>query len=149
MADVPRAAKWMGLAGLIPFIGLALAVATGAGPAASSLLAGYAAVILSFMGGCRWGFAAAGLGRHCDEQEWLRYAIAVMPALYAWPVLAMADPLRPALMALGFLALLGADVVLTRQGGAPTWWPSLRWPLSLGAAASLGLAALAGEAGGA
>lgn len=150
MPSVPRPAAWLGMAGLLPFAALALAsiILGGAvGELADEALAGYGAVILSFMGGCRWGFVAAGVGEAESggpesPAAWWRYAASVVPALYAWPTLLIADPWRPALLAAGFVALLLADLGLTVQKGAPAWWPSLRWPLSIGAASCLGLAAL-------
>ncbi|MEO1776520.1 MAG: DUF3429 domain-containing protein [Pseudomonadota bacterium] len=146
---VPAPAAWLGLSGLLPFAALAIASASLSGQIgdlAAAALAGYGAVILSFMGGCRWGFAAAGLGEGSAEDAiaWWRYAVSVLPALYAWPVMLMIDPWRPALLALGFVALLAADIGLTRTGGAPAWWTALRWPLSLGAAGALLLGAVAG-----
>ncbi|MEL7140401.1 MAG: DUF3429 domain-containing protein, partial [Pseudomonadota bacterium] len=75
---------------------------------------------------------------------WFAYGASVVPSLYAWVVLMVPDPWRMALLALGFLGLLGADYALTARGGAPAWWPALRLPLSLGAAGSLLFAALFG-----
>ncbi|MEM9763289.1 MAG: DUF3429 domain-containing protein [Pseudomonadota bacterium] len=147
MPGVPAAAGWLGLAGLLPFFACALAVAMlseAPQSVATQLLAAYGAVILSFMGGCRWGLAAAGLGPDGGLSPWFAYTASVVPSLYAWVVLVLPDPWRMALLALGFLGLLGADYALTARGGAPTWWPALRLPLSLGASASLLLAALLG-----
>ncbi|MEM9782260.1 MAG: DUF3429 domain-containing protein [Pseudomonadota bacterium] len=146
MPGVPAAAGWLGLSGLIPFLALALLLIFDLGPGdrLAGLLASYGAVILSFMGGCRWGFAAAGAGAPPgSETAAIRYAISVLPALWAWPVLALDDPWRLGLLALGFLGLLAADVALVRDGGAPEWWPAMRWPLTLGAAGALLAAALA------
>ncbi|MGF1552205.1 MAG: DUF3429 domain-containing protein [Paracoccaceae bacterium] len=152
MPGVPEAAAWLGLSGLIPFgLGAAGTLLLSGEPGALTrdLLAGYGAVILSFMGGCRWGFAAAGLGREAlpgdargARREWLRYGVSVIPALFAWPVLWLDDPLRLGLLAVGFVVLLSADVTLAERGGAPAWWPVLRRPLSWGAAGCLGLAAV-------
>lgn len=136
---VPRPALVLGLAGLIPFAGLALACALAPPPyddLAHRALTGYGAVILSFMGGCRWGFAAM-----AARPDYGRLGLSVVPALYAWA--AMAGPAPLGLLALGFAALLVADIALTRAGGAPPWWPGLRWPLTLGAVASLLVAVLA------
>ncbi|MEO1721478.1 MAG: DUF3429 domain-containing protein [Pseudomonadota bacterium] len=154
MPGVPAAAGWLGLSGLLPFFAGALLVAVLSGPTqelAMQLLAGYGAVILSFMGGCRWGFAAAGLGAAGAQSPggrgidpWFAYGASVVPSLYAWLVLMVPDPWRMALLALGFLGLMGADYALTARGGAPVWWPALRLPLSLGAAGSLLFAALFG-----
>ncbi|MEL6766200.1 MAG: DUF3429 domain-containing protein [Pseudomonadota bacterium] len=147
MPGVPAPAGWLGLSGLLPFFTGALAVAVLSDAPqllAAQLLAGYGAVILSFMGGCRWGFAAAGMGAAHGNGPWFAYAASVVPSLYAWVVLVLPDPWRMALLALGFLGLLGADYALAARGGAPAWWPALRLPLSLGAAGSLLFAALLG-----
>ena len=134
---VPPPAAWLGAAGLLPFAALALVLLVGhdvhAGPVREGL-AGYGAVILSFLGGCRWGFAAAGLG---GGPGWAGLGLSVIPALFAWPVLYLADPARLVLLAAGFAVQLLADILLTRRGGAPAWWPRLRWPLSAGAVAAL------------
>lgn len=142
IASVPRPALWLGLAGLIPFVGLAaLSWIPGEQTSwASALLTGYGVVILSFMGGCRWGLAAAGLGEGASV---MALGISVLPALYAWMVALLPDSQAQPLLAMGLLALLAADLRLARTGGAPAWWPSLRWPLSLGAAGSLFVGAVA------
>lgn len=130
---VPAAAWQLGLAGLLPFGALALGVVTGIDGARAGLL-NYGALILSFMGGCRWGFAAAGLG---EGPSVPMLGISVLPALFAW--LAMLFPFKAAAVALavGFVALYMVDRALTRAGGAPAWWTTLRTPLTIGAAASL------------
>lgn len=140
--NVPRPALWLGLAGLIPFAGLAvlLWLAPAEREWASPMLTGYGVVILSFMGGCRWGLAAAGMG---DGTSVKMLTISVVPALYAWIVALLPDADAQVLLALGLLVLLTADLILARNGGAPSWWPALRWPLSVGASGSLFAGALA------
>lgn len=141
MPSVPAAARWLGLAGLVPFFGLAglawLPETAVAGWATEALI-GYGAVILSFMGGCRWGLAAAGMA---EGPSFRLLGASVVPALYAWGAAALPPALALLTLGVGLLALLAADLSLTRAGGAPPWWPALRWPLSLGAAASLAVAA--------
>lgn len=136
--QTPAAARLLGFAGLIPFVGLAAVALVGPEAwraVAQAALAQYGAIILSFMGGCRWGFAAAGMGR---GPAFDLLAISVAPALYAWGVLVAAPaPLDLAMLAAGLAALLAADLALARQGGAPRWWPALRWPLTLVAGLSL------------
>ena len=113
---VPKAAWQLGLAGLLPFGALALGVFLGIEGAQSGLL-NYGALILSFMGGCRWGFAAAGLGQGATFGL---LGVSVLPALYAWCALLL--PFGPAALALsvGFLALYVADRALTHVGrGCP------------------------------
>lgn len=136
MADrdtVPTPAWQLGLAGLLPFAALALAALFGIEGARDGLL-NYGALILSFMGGCRWGFAAAGLGQGAS---FAMLGISVLPALYAWAVLLLR--FAPAALALsaGFLALYLADRALTASEGAPAWWTTLRTPLSAGACLAL------------
>jgi hypothetical protein len=132
----PKPARQLGLAGLIPFAVFALAAvfapALWADPA-RAILANYGAVILSFMGGCRWGFAAAGLG---EGPAMRPLALSVAPSLWAWVALSAQPPFDMLMLAAGFAALLGSDIALTKIGGAPAWWPGLRWPLTLGAAAA-------------
>lgn len=140
MPGVPVAARWLGLAGLLPFVALSAAVVFGWQEAlASRFLAAYGISILSFMGGCRWGFAAAGLGQGPD---WAPLSLSVIPSLYAVAVVLLPAKWTFAALAFGFLGLLIADIVLTRAKGAPEWWSVLRLPLSLGAAGALGLAAI-------
>lgn len=134
---VPLPALALGLAGLIPFATLALLGHLGPDawrPHALSALCSYGAIILSFMGGCRWGLAAAGLGK---GPEWGLLGLSVLPALYGWGAMALPLDQSKIALALGLLGLLAADLRLTRFGGAPAWWPRLRLPLSLGAVAGL------------
>ncbi|MEO1492120.1 MAG: DUF3429 domain-containing protein [Pseudomonadota bacterium] len=143
-ATIPRPAMILGAAGLLPFGAGALALLVGPETIqsfAETALLAYGAVILSFMGGCRWGFAAAGLGAGPD---WMPLGLSVLPALLGWGAM-LAIPFTGAalIIAAGFAALFAADVALTRAGGAPLWWPRLRLPLTLGAAGCLTLGAIA------
>lgn len=136
----PAAATQLGYAGLIPFVGLAALqiVAPALWPGAAEALLLYGAVILSFMGGCRWGFSCAGLGAGPTISA---LAIAVTPALFGWAALLARPWIGPAaaalLLALGFIGLLMSDFWAARTGDAPDWWPALRQPLTIGASASL------------
>ncbi len=140
-AAIPTAPLALGLAGLIPFWALALGLlvhgAFGFRVAALDLaLATYAAVIVSFLGGMRWGLAVrAGDGG-------LNYAISVVPSLVAWALLAAPEPWRLAGLGLTALALGPIDLGLVRSGMAPPWFGRLRLILSTGA----GLALLLGAA---
>ncbi len=137
MRAIPVPALWLGLSGLIPFVGLAVAALVAPPPWDARALAGltgYGATILAFMGGCRWGFAAAGLGA---GPGWTPLTLAVAPSLWAWVALALPHPFALAALAAGLAILYVADVALAAQGGAPAWWPALRRPLTLGACLSL------------
>jgi hypothetical protein len=134
MKNVPAAARQLGLAGLIPFVGLALLAHLAPGSGARDWLAGYGGAILAFMGGCRWGFAAAGLGEGPSVKL---LGLAVIPSLWAWISLMLPPPFEKEMLALGLVLLYGADVALKMDGGTPEWWLRLRLPLTLIAAASL------------
>ena len=76
----------------------------------------YGAVILGFMGGCRWGFAASGMG---EGAGWWPLSVSVAPALLAAAALIIGDVEALWILALGLVALFAADISLTRAGGAP------------------------------
>lgn len=146
----PRAAMALGAAGLAPFAAGAIGALVARPPADAVLLDGlllYGAVILSFMGGCRWGFRAAGLtGEDGGEAgDWRAYGVSVLPALWGFFALLSVDwigaPAVAAALAAGFVALYVADRFSAGVGAAPPWWPRLRLPLTLGATASLAIPA--------
>lgn len=131
----PAGAMALAVAGLLPFIAGALSAlglvehpvfllgyASG-----SALLLAYGKVILSFMGGALWGFAAR------DGAGVIPLVISVLPAL--WAVLLVGASLP--LLALGFALLLIADFRFTAQALAPNWWMSLRIPITAVAVISL------------
>jgi len=133
---VPRTARLLGLAGLLPQV-IALLIVLGHDPALrfSALAMGYAyaALILSFLGGLWWGLAA----KAERPPAWI-WVAAVAPSLIA---LASAVPWAigeawpgPSLVLLGaaLIASLLVDRRLRAMGIAPPWWLALRVPLSLG-----------------
>ena len=142
-AAAPPSALALGAAGLIPFVGLAGLVIAGRTEigtfATRPALLVYGALIASFLGGIRWGIAAArGLG--------LRdYALSVAPSLLAWLALALRAPWD--LVGLGILVLVWGlvDQDLPRRGLAPRWLGRLRLALSGVAGVSLLAAGLLGS----
>ena len=142
-ASTPRAARLLGFAGLAPFACFLLGSIAASGDLANlsrDALIAYGAIILSFMGGCRWGFAAVDQDRTAN---WRRYTVAVLPALYALPMTLIEFRAGALGLGVGLVALYLADLRLTRNGGAPVWWPKLRLPLTCGATVCLVVAALA------
>ena len=135
----------LGFGGLVPFWALALARVTGLPQAVPPAdievaLATYAATILSFLGGIRWGTAL----REGDRQRVTGdYIFGVLPQLLGWAALALPDPWRPVVLGLMILVLGPIDRNLVARGMAPVWFGRLRLGLSLGAGAALFLAALA------
>ena len=134
LLTIPKVAFWLGFAGLIPF---AVVVAVGLLPAAPphdlplrALLA-YGAVILSFLGGIRWGLAIA----TTDPADLFGpLFLSIAPALLGWIALLVPSSTGLVLLALGFAAILIADLWLST---APHWYRSLRLPLSVGAIVAL------------
>ena len=143
--SIPLVPLLLGLGGLVPFWALAFSRVAGfdfgVTPATTSVaLASYAATILAFLGGIRWGLAMRGSER---RSAGIDYGIAVVPQLIGWAALAAPDPWRMVLLGLVVLALGPLDRNLVVRGLAPPWFGRLRLILSLGAGAALFLAALA------
>ena len=146
-----RDARLLGYAGLLPFAGGVLAAwapgvpdAQAAACTAWTLL--YGAVILSFMGGARWGTAMAA---PAPVREPLSgFLGAVTPALAGWAAVVPEDlaplPLtaRLVLLATGFAGLLAIDLRAVRAGQAPAWYAPLRVRLTTSVLAALALIGL-------
>ena len=148
MKDVPRPALILGLAGLIPFL---WGVATLWSPrlAQSGLdwfgprFIGphvqlfYGTIILAFMSGVLWGFAARSSGPAAAPG----YALSVLPALWAFFFVGGGQVSAAIYLAAGFVGLLGLDYMFWRQTLAPPWWMGLRIPLTVVVVACLAVTA--------
>jgi len=137
--SVPRTVLAWGLAGLIPFLGLPLvAVSIPALSGWSDKALGlYAAVILSFLGGARWGRAVSD-----TAPDPRLIALSMAPSVAAWGLV-----LLPAGHSGLQLAGLAGALVLhllwdLRSQGLPGWYPRLRLILTAGAVAGLAAGAL-------
>ncbi|NNU81563.1 DUF3429 domain-containing protein [Halovulum dunhuangense] len=142
MKAVPAAALWLGLAGLLPFAGGALAALGLLGDLAGPdfglrVLSAYGAAILAFMGGCLWGFAAK-----AGRAEWKWLAFSVVPGLWAFSAAFSPAPLLS--LMLGYVVLLALDTMFRLERIAPDWWMGLRLPLTAGVLICLGAGAMAG-----
>jgi Protein of unknown function (DUF3429) len=127
-------AQRMGYGGLVPFVGLALAVWT-ADPAQRALggqaLLGYAATIASFLGAIHWGLAM----REGSRQSPALLGWGVVPSLLAWLAL-MAAPVAGLLVLAGLLwVCFAVDRVVYPRLHVQAWL-SMRWRLTLVASAS-------------
>ena len=134
---IPRPAWVLGLGGLIPFI---VAAAISWAPVADVrqtalvALAAYAAVILSFLGGVRWG---ALLRDEAALARWTPLGLAVLPSLIAWAALLLPEAAMLALLFAGLLLQFVLDARAAMRGELPRWYARLRVILSTGAAASV------------
>ena len=140
---VPTSAKILGGLGLLPFIWGAISTVfsyelepisrvllkTGFvsfwGP---MLVLNYGLIILSFMGGALWGFAA----KSEQDQSYRFYIYSVVPALWAL-FFVVPSPWINTLDALliGFIGLFYIDVTFFKNALTPKWWLRLRLPLTI------------------
>lgn len=132
MTNLPRAARQLGYAGLLPQALCAIYVIDGGQWqwTAQAIAFGYAALIFSFLGGVWWG---TGLARD-NAPGWI-FGVAVMPSLlglaayvpwiigWAWP--------GPSLIAVGIMLMI-SPIVDCLIGATDAAWLSLRLRLSLG-----------------
>lgn len=134
-----RTAWLLGLAGLLPFAGSALAFFAApdswAGFAEGALIA-YGAVILSFLGAVHWGLA---LRAPAEEAGWgpARLLLGIVPALLGWVALLLPDVFALPLLALGILGTAGVEQWARGKGLVPGDYLVLRWVLSISAALCL------------
>lgn len=132
-----RAALVLTAAGALPFLGFAIGTSILSPPTnatAGLWLQTYAAVILSFLGGIRWGIALN------DEGAWDgTLALSVLPSLAGWVILPFSIILLPdpawylALAAL-FLVQLIWD---WSSASVPAWFKPMRMGASVAAMGSL------------
>ena len=142
--SIPGAALALGLAGLIPFVAGAAAQWTSL-PLLSQetglrLAIIYGAIILSFLGGIRWGTA---IGPYDSGRQTLEFSASVLGSLAG--LAAAFLPAIPALALLiaGFLMQGLWDVMSVDSGRLPQWFGRLRMILTAGAVVSLVVALLA------
>ena len=133
-SGLPSSAAWLGAAGLIPFVVLALSAPfLPAAHRAGALFAlgAYGAVILSFLGGVRWGVAIAAAPTDRDGTTLAgALVLSVVPSLAAWLALLLPPPSGLWVLLAGFAGMLYLDVSPAHAGAAPPWYRQLRWPLS-------------------
>jgi Protein of unknown function (DUF3429) len=146
-ATLPRPAVVLGVAGLLPFIGCAVQIATGqplgarlTGPALYALLI-YGAVVLSFLGGIHWGLAVASADR---SDGWRRYSLSVIPSFAAWAAVWIGGRVGLVTLAAGIAVWCLYELWSTGLGEAPAWYGRLRAALSLVVVAALATAAYFG-----
>ena len=146
---IPRSALGLGLFGLLPFLwgvatlwspelaetGVRLLGPRFIGPHVQLF---YGTIILSFMSGVLWGFAARAEGKVATTG----YALSVLPALWAFFMVGGGPVSASINLIAGFVALLGLDYMFWKQGLAPPWWMRLRVLLTVVVVASLGATSL-------
>jgi len=140
---IPSTALLLGFAGLIPFITSAVASVLLDAPLkikASFVLAAYGAVILSFLGGVKWGVA---LNDKLVVKQWRPLVMSVLPSIVAWFSLLLPPQFSLSVLAIAFLSQYYLDNQSVLQGTVPVWYGRLRLYLTTGAVLSLLLALVA------
>lgn len=142
---VPPSALALGLAGVVPFAACAGAPWVVEDPALRAdfarALAAYGAVILSFLGGVRWGSALA----LPSAQATPELVLAVIPSLLGWCALLLPGESQPLLaLGLGFAVFGILDVREGGRGAWPRWYSRLRLLLTVLVLGCLGTALAAG-----
>lgn len=128
---IPRTALLLGLGGVIPFLALSILMALVSEPLIKFLvgrsLIAYAAVILSFLGGARWGLALRCTDR---KRQGLQFIASVLPSIAAWLLLTARLDTAIAAYALLFAILGLFDAVTLDALDSPAWYKRLRTLLS-------------------
>lgn len=122
----PKPALYLGFAGLIPFISptLLMAVSESYYPELAYAQLAYAASIVSFLGGARWGFALPESSP--AKPDWINLANSVVPSLLAWVTMLLSDSIVPAatMVIMGLGISLHYDLSLLPT--YPSWFKALR-----------------------
>jgi len=129
--DTIRRTAWaLSIAGFLPFAALAMgSVLMDDAPLAQFALERfktYGAVILSFLGGIRWGLALLN-----GEAHWRSLLFSVVPSLVGWFALLLPDVWCVAVMAAVFLMQGIWDGIYINRGHAPPWFAPLRVTLTV------------------
>lgn len=121
-------ARWLGYAGLVPFIALAAVTATGSeswrGQALPALVA-YGALILSFLGGITWGIAVRD-----NTSDQRLYLLSMVPFFMAWAALLLPAWLGIWLLLVAFIIALVNDYTVGKLSTTPAWFRTMRTVLT-------------------
>ena len=141
---IPGAALLLGLAGLSPFVAAAAAQWASlpllAPEAGLRLAIIYGAIILSFLGGIRWGTA---IGPYDSGRQTMEFSASVLGSLAGLAAAFLPSIPALALLIAGFLMQGLWDVMSVDSGRLPNWFGRLRMILTAGAVISLIAALLA------
>ncbi|XP_041063458.1 transmembrane protein 69 [Carcharodon carcharias] len=137
LKNSPKPALYLSYGGLIPFLSapLIMAITETYFPELAFAQIAYGAMILSFIGGARWGFSIPESSP--AKPDWLNLGNSVVPSLLAWIALLLHDNLTEAaiLIIMGLGIALHYDLALLP--GYPSWFKALRAVLTVVATFSL------------
>lgn len=141
-----RTGWFLALFGAVPFWTMALLLTLApevafvrfGGP---TVLVTYGAVILSFLGGIRWGAAMAATASAKERASTM--VLSTVPSLVGWFAVFLPTPPSLMLLAVAFALQGGWDVRDARRGFLPEWFGRLRLTLTLLVVAALLVASAA------
>ena len=131
MTKVPKVIKIISTLGLLPFLFGAIGslqlslIQYNLNKFFLSLATLYAALILSFLGGCLFGFECLNKSKPNKKRVW----IAILPTIWALLALQITN-FSASILAIGFLLVYEFDRKAYTTGTVPDWWLSLRLPLT-------------------
>ncbi|MEZ5805612.1 MAG: DUF3429 domain-containing protein [Rhizobiaceae bacterium] len=142
-SDFQRRARLLGYAGVVPFVVLSLWLYGIAEDhpwhtITIALLVAYSAIVLSFLGGIRWGIAM-----QTREGGARALAPSLVPALVGWLAPFVLQPYCFAILAVAYAAQGAWDSLSTGNGTLPEWYGRMRMRLTVVAVATLVLAFVA------
>lgn len=134
LKTAPMPALVLGFSGLIPFVSApAYMIMTSVYmPDLSFAQTAYGAIILSFLGGVRWGHALS--NENALALNWTSLGQSVVPSLVAWPALLLPAPFSTLVVATGLGTLAYFDIVSSIY---TPWFKALRFVLSFVAVIAL------------
>mgnify|MGYP000067787154 CR=1 FL=1 len=134
----PLAAVITGWVGVIPFVAGAIGpmVISDFGLAAFIAFATsvYGALVLSFLGGIRWGMA---MGPLYGSERTTGFLLSLVPPAAAWLALVLSGLEGQALLIAAFILQAWLDVRAVGEGRAPLWFAPLRIRLTAAAVVAL------------
>ena len=143
-ARATRLGRTLALAGFVPFAALAFWL-YGIAPdhpwrqGTIVLLTAYGAVILSFLGGMRWGIALTGR----DGESRRDLMLGIVPPLVGWSAILVPPPLTFVLLAVAFAAQGAWDSLTLTSVAVPDWFRRLRIQMTMLVVAALVVAFVA------
>ncbi|CAG9462044.1 unnamed protein product [Pedinophyceae sp. YPF-701] len=145
-SEVPYMAKFLGLAGLIPFAALGDGILQRipfvpqlAIDRRHELQMGYAMSIASFVGAMHWGFAFSNFGGAAVSARLANVRLwgGILPSVVCLPSFALHPQAAGLPVVTTLLFQLAMDDMLWQRRAVPRWYLSLRAPLVLGACISM------------
>ena len=131
MADIPSAIRVISILGVLPFLLGAITTfkLNFIDPTLNLIIRNviiiYGAIILSFLGGCLFGFECMNRPKPNNLRLW----ISILPAIWALIAIQISN-FSASILAIGFLLVYEFDRRAYTAGIVPSWWLSLRLPLT-------------------